>query len=251
MATGKRVLIVSTSHEALGDTGEKTGLWMEELAHPYFTFKDHGLDVTIASIAGGEIPVDEASLGPPFATAEVKKFLLDDTAMAQVLESVPLADVADWAAYDTVFLPGGHGSSWDFPDDPLLIKVVGGLARAGKVVAAVCHGVGGLVNVKDAEGEPIVKGREATGFSDAEEYAVAKEKVVPFLLEDRLRQLGATYSKAKENWGVHALLDARKPFPLVTGQNPASSALAAELVIEALGGHKAGAPKPAACEMAV
>ncbi|KAI8469572.1 MAG: class I glutamine amidotransferase-like protein [Monoraphidium minutum] len=252
MVQGKKVLIIATSHDKLGDTGESTGLWMEELAHPYYTFKDHGLEVTVASISGGEVPVDEASLAAPFLTPQVEKFLLDDPAMAQVLESVALADVTDWASYDAVFLPGGHGTCWDFPGNELLIKVIAGFARAGKVVSAVCHGPMGLVDVKDAEGAPIVKGREVTAFSDDEEYAVVKEKVVPFLLEARLKELGASYSKSKEKWGVHAMLDARAPFPLVTGQNPASSGLTAELVVEALGGHRAGGDKNASgCEMRV
>lgn len=287
----KRVLVISTSHEQLGDSGEKTGLWMEEvraeggwragrtqkrarahrgrtrcthkpqeppntnpsqqqLAHPYYIFKAHGCDVTVASVRGGEIPVDEASLNAPFLTPEVERFLLDDDAMKQVLDSTPLAAVADWADYDVVFLPGGHGACWDLAEDEGVRRVVEGLARAGRVVAAVCHGPVGLANARDTSGAPIVAGREVTGFSDAEEFAVAKEKVVPYSLEGRLKELGGHYTTAKDKWAPHALLDPRPPFALVTGQNPASSSRTAELVVEALGLHKKAAAAPAECEMA-
>jgi len=229
MVSSKRVLIVCTSHEQLGDSKEKTGLWMEELVAPYNAFKAQGYDVTVSSISGGEIPVDEASLGPPYATKDVEEFILSDVHMKELLESVPLAEI-DASEYDAIFLPGGHGTCWDFPDDEQLQKDLEKAAAAGKVIGAVCHGLMALVNVKDSDGVPIVKGKKVTGFSNDEEYAVAKETLVPFLVEDKLKELGGEYCKAEANWGVCAVRDGN----LITGQNPSSSQKTAELVIEAL-----------------
>lgn len=223
----KKVLILCTSCDKLG--GDPTGCWMEEVVAPYNVFKQHGYDVTVASVAGGEIPFDEASLAPPAATKDVDAFILDDECMKLVTESVPLAGLKA-ADFDAVFLPGGHGVCGDFPDNKELIALVEEIAAAGKVVSAVCHGPMGLVNVKGPDGQPIVAGKKVTGFSDAEEYAVAKEKLVPFLLEAKLRELGGLYEKAAANWAEHAVRDGH----LVTGQNPGSSKRTAELVVEAL-----------------
>lgn len=200
----------------------------EEVAAPYLYLKEQGYDVTISSIKGGEVPMDEASLNPPFTTKDVEKFLLDDAAMDKVTNSVPLATLnAD--DYDAVMLPGGHGTCWDYPDNDELASLVSKMAAAGKVVAAVCHGPNGLVKAKGPDGKPLVSGKQVTGFTNEEEYAVAKEKLVPFLLEDKLKELGAVYSK-KENWAEYAIRDGK----LVTGQNPGSSRKVAELIHEAL-----------------
>ncbi|MEW5307153.1 MAG: hypothetical protein WDW36_009566 [Sanguina aurantia] len=222
------VLIVSTSHSILGETGEATGSWAEEVASPYYLFKAAGYTVDITSIAGGEIPFDEPSLAPPYLTKDVERFLLDDDAMAQVFESRVFSSVsAD--AYDAVYLPGGHGTCWDFPGNATLKQLVETFWKSGKVVSAVCHGVIGLLEANDESGACILAGKQATGFSNTEEFAVVKEKIVPFLLEDAMKAKGAIYTAAG-NWKVHALRDGK----LVTGQNPQSSARVAELVIEAL-----------------
>ncbi|EFJ45186.1 hypothetical protein VOLCADRAFT_106142 [Volvox carteri f. nagariensis] len=225
----KNILIVCTSCDRLGDTDEPTGCWAEEVVAPYYIWKKHGYNVTIASVKGGEVPMDEASLNPPFLTKEVEEFLLDDAAMKGLMESLPLSQVTA-AGYDAVFLPGGHGTCWDFPDNAELLALLSQFVEANKVVSAVCHGPMGLVNVKGPDGQPLVAGKKATCFSDAEEFAVAKEKLVPFLLETRLKELGAVFQSAPEKWAPFALRDGN----LVTGQNPASSARVAELVVEAL-----------------
>lgn len=225
----KKVLMVCTSHDKLGDTNEGTGSWAEEIAAPYTAFKKAGYEVTLASIKGGEVPIDEASLHPPFLTKVAEEFLLDDEAMKLVTESKALADVAD-GDYDAIFLPGGHGTCWDLPDNQTLISVIARLWNAGKIVSAVCHGPVGFVNVKDAAGHPIVQGKKLTGFSDSEERAVHKDKIVPFLTEQRLRELGAHY-ESKADWSEFAIRDGH----LITGQNPGSSAKTAELVVHALG----------------
>lgn len=222
----KKVVVISTSADALGD--HPTGLWAEELVAPYYHFKQHGYEVIIASIKGGEIPFDDTSLNPPYLTKECEKFLLDDEVMPKVensvvFTSVPVEDV------DAVFLPGGHGTCVDFPNNQELADYCSKAWAAGKVLAAVCHGPEGLVNVKDESGEPVVKGKKVTGFSNKEEYAVALEKAVPFLLEDRLKELGGEYSSV-DNWQPYAIKDGR----LITGQNPGSSLKVAELIVEAL-----------------
>ncbi|GLC42464.1 hypothetical protein PLESTM_001336000 [Pleodorina starrii] len=228
----KNILIVCTSCDKLGDTDEPTGCWAEEVVAPYYVWRKHGYNVTIASVKGGEVPMDDASLNPPFLTKEVEDFLLDDEAVKGVMESVPLSGVKA-SDYDAVFLPGGHGTCWDFPDNADLISLVSEFVEAGKVVSAVCHGPMGLVNVKGKDGKPLVAGKKVTGFSDAEEYAVVKEKVVPFLLQSKLVELGAEYKCAEQKWEPFAVRDGS----LVTGQNPSSSARVAELVVEALSGN--------------
>ncbi|MEW5316116.1 MAG: hypothetical protein WDW38_007502 [Sanguina aurantia] len=207
------VLIVSTSHPSMTKEGSgTTGLWAEELASPYYVFKNAGYDVKIVSVAGGKIPFDEGSLAPPFLTPEVEKFLVDLTAMREVADSPAVS--ASMTGHDAIYLPGGECSSRPF---------------AGKVVSSVCHGVAGLLNVKDEGGTPILKGKQATGFSNSEEAAVGKDKLVPFLLETEMKAKGAEYSSGAD-WSVHAVADGR----LITGQNPQSSARVAELVVQAL-----------------
>mmetsp|Transcript_2216 Transcript_2216/g.5632 ORF Transcript_2216/g.5632 Transcript_2216/m.5632 type:complete len:231 (-) Transcript_2216:121-813(-) len=226
----KKVLIVCTSCDKLGNTDAGTGCWMEELAAPYYVFKAAGCEVTVVSIKGGEIPMDEASLNPPFLTKEAEKFILDDECMALVSESKPVTTVTDFTAYDAIFMPGGHGACYDLPTNEVLVKGLGAAWDAGKVVAAVCHGPVVFANVKAANGEPIVKGKKVTGFSNAEEQAVAKDDLVPFSLEDKLKELGGIYEAAAEKWAPHVVRDGK----LVTGQNPASSHGVAEQMVAAM-----------------
>lgn len=229
MSTPIKILMILTSHASLGDTGQPTGVWFEELSTPYYAFVDAGAQVDLASIAGGAIPVDPHSLdAAPAQPASVTRFLHDTTAMARLTGSMRIDDVrAD--GYSAVFLPGGHGTMWDLPASPRLAELLGQAWQQGKVVSAVCHGPAGLVNVKDASGQPLVAGRRVAGFSNAEEDAAGKTAVVPFLLETRLRALGAQYQHGPD-FQPFALRDGR----LVTGQNPASSAEVARLVLEAL-----------------
>ncbi|GAX85663.1 hypothetical protein CEUSTIGMA_g13078.t1 [Chlamydomonas eustigma] len=316
----KKILIICTSANRMGSASDaaETGSWMEEVAAPYYVWKEKGYEVTITSLKGGEVPFDEGSLNPPFLTKEAEKFMLDNDAMSKVTNSLKLSEV-DASSFDAVFLPGGHGTCYDLPESEVstwigtiydlpesevstwigtiydlpesevstwigtiydlpesevstwigtiydlpesevstwigtiydlpesevstwigtiydlpeseeLSKQLSAAWNAGKVVSAVCHGPTGLVNVKDANGAPIVKGRKVTGFSDSEEVAVGKDHLVPFMLETKLKELGGVYECAA-NWQVHAVRDGN----LVTGQNPGSSARTAELVVEAL-----------------
>jgi putative intracellular protease/amidase len=208
-----KVLLVLTSHDKLGDTGRKTGFWLEELAAPYYEFKDAGAQITLASPKGGRPPLDPKSQDPSFQTDITRRFEKD-------------ADAED---YDTVFYPGGHGPMWDLAEDPNSIKLIESFLAAGKPVALVCHAPGVLRHVKTAAGKPLVEGKKVTGFTDGEEADVGLTKVVPFLVEDELLGLGATFSKVK-NWGVHVVTDGL----LITGQNPASSGPTAKVLIDAL-----------------
>lgn len=231
----KRILMVTTSHASLGDTGEATGLWFEELATPYYTFVDAGAQVAIASIRGGRIPIDprsrsDAGGGP----ASVERFMADAGAMDKLAHSLPVADVrADDCA--AVFLPGGHGTMWDLPQSAALASLLGAAWDADKVVAAVCHGPAGLLNARDAAGRLLVDGRRVTGFTDSEEAAAGLAATVPFLLEARLRELGGQFESGPD-FQPHALADGR----LVTGQNPASSAQTAALVLRRIEQQAAG-----------
>jgi putative intracellular protease/amidase len=221
------ILIVTTSHAAMGDTGKSTGLWFEELATPYWVFRDAGADVTVASIAGGAVPIDATSLEGEIADS-VRRFQADPQAMA-ALENSPAVDALDAADYDAVFLPGGHGTMWDLPDSAALIRLLEAMWAAGKPVSAVCHGPAGLVNVRDADGRPIVAGRRVSCFTNSEEAAVGLADAVPFLLETRLGELGGRFEGAPD-FQPFAVRDGQ----LVTGQNPASSAEVARLVLAAL-----------------
>lgn len=222
-----RILIVTTSHARMGDTGKKTGLWFEELATPYWEFRDAGADVVIASIAGGEVPIDATSMEGEIAES-VTRFQADPAAMAQLKNAPAVADV-DPAGFDGVFLPGGHGTMWDLPDNAALIGLLERMWAAGKPVAAVCHGPAGLVNVRDADGRPIVAGRQVSCFTNSEEEAVGLYDVVPFLLETRLKELGGDFGGAAD-FQPYAVRDGQ----LVTGQNPASSAEVARLTLAAV-----------------
>jgi len=226
----KRILIVATSHARMGDTDTPTGLWVEELAAPYYRFVDAGLEVTIASPQGGAVPLEPKSLKP---TGEndpaTERFLADPAARAATEASLRLADV-DAAAFDAVFFPGGHGTMWDLPVDASVRAAVEAAEAAGKVIAAVCHGPAGLVSARRPDGQPLVAGRRVTGFTNAEEDAVGLSEVVPFLLETRLRELGGAFHGGPD-WQPFAVRDGR----LITGQNPASSDAVADHVLEALG----------------
>jgi putative intracellular protease/amidase len=232
-----KILIVVTSHTAMGNTGRPTGFFYEELATPYWALVDAGFDVDIASIQGGPAGYDPSSLDVDASArpAPVTRFLADPTAMSKLAKTLPIEAVNE-ATYNAVFLPGGHGTMWDFPGSGALARIVGTLLDAGKVVGAVCHGPAGLLSAKRADGRPIVTGRRVNGFTDAEEQAVGLIQVVPFLLETRLREQGGLFENGP-NFQPYAVRDGN----LVTGQNPASSALVAENIIAALRETRAGA----------
>lgn len=224
-----KILFILTSASTMGVSGKPTGLWFEELATPYYAFRDTGASVTLASIAGGPAPIDPRSVKPKGENeVSVDRFLGDETASGALNATLPLSAI-DISEYDAVFLPGGHGTMWDLPESAELAALLGKAWADGKVVAAVCHGPAGLVNVKDETGAPLVSGRRVTGFSDSEERAAGLEEAVPFLLETRLRELGGRYESVAD-FQPFAIADGR----LVTGQNPASSALTARLTLEAL-----------------
>ncbi|PZP62812.1 type 1 glutamine amidotransferase domain-containing protein [Agrobacterium sp. MS2] len=222
------VLMVLTSHDELGDTGKKTGFWLEELAAPYYVFKDAGAEITFASPKGGQPPLDPKSNEPGFRTDDTRRFEADAEANAQLAATVRL-DGVDEKDFDTVFYPGGHGPMWDLAEDENSIRLIESFIAAGKTIALVCHAPGVLHRVTNPDGKPFVQGRYVTGFTNTEEEAVGLTRVVPFLVEDELISLGAVYSKVKD-WGVHTVVDGQ----LITGQNPASSAEAAEALVAAL-----------------
>jgi putative intracellular protease/amidase len=223
-----KVLMVITSHDQLGDTGRKTGFWLEELAAPYYVFRDAGTEITLASPKGGRPPLDPKSNEPEFRTNLTRRFESDAAAEAQLDKTVRLESVRQ-ADFDTVFYPGGHGPMWDLAEDKHSIKLVESFLAAGKPIAVVCHSTGALRHVKTSDGELLVRGKEVTGFTNGEEKAMGLTKVVPFLVEDEMLKLGAVFSK-KANWAVHVVNDGL----LTTGQNPASSGPAAETLLATL-----------------
>src|SRR5262245_29839293 len=220
--------MVLTSHDQLGNTGRKTGFWLEELAAPYYVFKDAGAQITLVSPKGGRPPLDPKSQDPSFQTDITRRFEKDADAEAQLDKTLRLDSVKQ-EDYDTVFYPGGHGPMWDLAEDKNSIKLIESFLAAGKPVALVCHAPGVLRHVKTPAGEPLVAGKNVTGFTNGEETAVGLTKIVPFLVEDELLHLGAIYSKVK-TWSVHTVKDGL----LITGQNPASSGPAANVLIDAL-----------------
>jgi putative intracellular protease/amidase len=224
-----KVLMVLTSHDQLGNTGRKTGFWLEELAAPYYVFKDAGAQITLASPKGGQPPLDPKSNEPSFQTDITRRFEKDADANAELARTIRLDSVKQ-EDYDTVFYPGGHGPMWDLAEDKHSIKLLESFVSAGKTFAVVCHSTGALRHVKTPEGKPFVEGKTVTGFTNGEEEAVELTKVVPFLVEDEMLSLGAIFSKVK-NWGVHTVIDGQ----LITGQNPASSGPAAKALIDRLG----------------
>ncbi|MBV8319069.1 MAG: type 1 glutamine amidotransferase domain-containing protein [Hyphomicrobiales bacterium] len=223
-----KVLMVLTSHDQLGNTGRKTGFWLEEMAAPYYVFKDAGAQITLASPKGGRPPLDPKSQDPRFQTDTTRRFEKDADAEAQLDKTLRLDSVRQ-ENYDTVFYPGGHGPMWDLAEDKNSIKLIESFIAAGKSAALVCHAPGVLRHVTTPKGKPLVEGKNVTGFTDGEEEEMGLTKVVPFLVEDELIRLGATFSKVK-NWGVHTVADGQ----LITGQNPASSGPAAKVLIETL-----------------
>jgi len=225
-----KVLMVLTSHDQLGNTGRKTGFWLEEMAAPYYVFKDAGAQITLASPKGGRPPLDPKSNEPKFQTDVTRRFEKDADAEAQLSRTVRLDSVKQ-DEFDTVFYPGGHGPMWDLAEDKDSIELLESFVAAGKTIALVCHAPGALRHVKTPKGEPLVRGKTVTGFTDGEEGEVGLVQVVPFLVEDELMRLGATFSKVK-NWGVHTVVDGQ----LITGQNPASSGPTATVLIERVNG---------------
>lgn len=223
-----KILMVLTSHDQLGNTGRKTGFWLEELAAPYFVFKDAGAEIVLASPKGGQPPLDPKSNEPSFQTELTHRFEADTAAKAQLASTVRLESVRQ-DDFDTVFYPGGHGPMWDLADDSNSIRLLEALAASDKAFALVCHAPGALRHVKGPNGKPLVEGKTVTGFTNGEEEEVGLTKVVPFLVEDELMSLGATFSKVK-NWGVHTVTDGR----LITGQNPASSGPTAKVLLDTL-----------------
>ncbi|UZE26841.1 type 1 glutamine amidotransferase domain-containing protein [Pseudomonas asplenii] len=212
-----KVLMVLTSHDQLGNTGAKTGFWLEEFAAPYYVFKDAGVEVVLASPAGGQPPLDPKSDLPDFQTEQTHRFKADPAAQQALANTVKLETVRA-QDFDSVFYPGGHGPLWDLAESSHSISLIEAFERAGKPTGFVCHAPGVLRHVKAADGSPLIKGRRVTGFSNSEEAAVELTKVVPFLIEDEFHKLGGRYEKGPD-WGPFVIEDGK----LVTGQNPASS----------------------------
>jgi putative intracellular protease/amidase len=229
-----KILMVLTSHDQLGNTGRKTGFWLEEFAAPYFVFRDAGVDLTLASPKGGQPPLDPKSDLPENQTPAMARFKQDEIAQKALAHTARLEDV-NAEDFDTVFYSGGHGPMWDLAESPVSIALLESFYSSGKPIALVCHSPGVLRHVK-YNGEPLVKGKRVTGFTNGEEEEVQLTKVVPFLVEDELLRLGAIFEKVR-NWQPFSIVDGR----LVTGQNPASSTAAAENLLKLVGANTAAA----------
>jgi putative intracellular protease/amidase len=223
-----KILMVLTSHDELGDTGRKTGFWLEELAAPYYRFVDAGADIVLASPLGGQPPLDPKSNEPANQTDQTRRFENDPSATAALAHTVRL-DSIDIADFDTVFYPGGHGPLWDLAEDQDSVNLIQATLRSGKPIALVCHAPGVLRHVEAEDGTPLVQGRRVTGFTNSEEDGVGLTEVVPFLVEDELKKLGADYSKIGD-WESYVVEDGL----LITGQNPASSSAAAVALLSKL-----------------
>jgi putative intracellular protease/amidase len=231
-----KIVMVLTSHDQLGNTGRKTGFWLEEFAAPYFVFRDAGVDLTLASPKGGQPPIDPKSDLPENQTDTMTRFKQDAAAQKALANTVKLATVKS-EDYDTVFYPGGHGPMWDLAEDPVSIALLESFYNSGKPISLVCHAPGVLRHVK-YQGAPLVKGKHVTGFTDGEETEVQLTHVVPFLVEDELLRLGAIFEKMA-NWQPFQVVDGR----LITGQNPASSTVTAQALLayfKPLATHAAG-----------
>jgi putative intracellular protease/amidase len=222
------ILMVLTSHDMLGETGKKTGFWLEEFAAPYYVFKDAGADITLASPYGGLPPLDPVSDAPDAQTDATRRFKDDLVAQDALAHTEPLQEM-DADDYAAVFYPGGHGPLWDLAEDVSSIALIEAMIEQNKPVAAVCHAPGVLLHVKAPNRTPLVQGKSVTGFTNAEEEAVGLTEIVPFLVEDMLKQNGGNYSK-KANWQPYVLTDGL----LITGQNPQSSELAAKELLKLL-----------------
>ncbi|CUI00012.1 type 1 glutamine amidotransferase domain-containing protein [Leisingera aquaemixtae] len=223
-----KILMVLTSHDQLGDTGEKTGFWLEEFAAPYYVLRDAGAEVTLASPAGGQPPLDPKSDSEDAQTDATRRFKQDDAAQEALANTVKLSSV-DAGQFDAVFYPGGHGPLWDLAESADSRKLLESFAAADRPIGAVCHAPGVFRHVKGADGEPLVKGRRVTGFTNGEEEGVGLTDVVPFLVEDMLKDKGADYRKG-DDWASYVEVDGK----LVTGQNPASSEAAAKELLALL-----------------
>ncbi|MDU6923066.1 type 1 glutamine amidotransferase domain-containing protein [Franconibacter helveticus] len=223
-----KILMVLTSHDQLGDTGKKTGFWLEEFAAPWYVFRDAGVEVTVASPKGGQPPLDPKSDEPDAQTEATERFRGDKTAQDALANTLKLDDInAD--AYDAIFFPGGHGPLWDLANHPVSIALIENYWSGGKPVAAVCHAPGVLRYAKKPDGSPLVEGKRVTGFTNSEEEAVGLTQVVPFLVEEALKEKGGQFERT-EDWGEYAVTDGH----LVTGQNPASSAATAQELLKLL-----------------
>ena len=227
-----RIVMVLTSHDQLGNTGHKTGFWLEEFAAPYFVFRDAGVQLTLASPAGGQPPIDPKSDLPENQTEAMARFKRDAVAQQALAQTVKLADVKA-EDYDSIFYVGGHGPMWDLVDNPVSIALIEAFYNAGKPVAAVCHSPAVFHKVT-YQGAPLVKGKRVTGFTNGEEEAVQLTHVVPFLVEDELKRVGGLYEKAAD-WQSFVVVDGR----LLTGQNPASSTAAAQALLKLVAAEKA------------
>ena len=224
-----KILMVLTSHDQLGDTGKKTGFWLEEFAAPYYEFIDAGAEVTVASPKGGQPPLDPKSDEPDAQTEYTERFRQDQAAQQALANTQPL-DAINANEYDAVFYPGGHGPLWDLVDDRKSLMIINTLYAAGKPVAAVCHAPIVLRNAEKPDGTPLVQDKRVTGFSNSEEDAVGLTKIVPYLVEDELKRMGGEYSK-EADWKSYVIDDGH----LVTGQNPGSSAATAQMLLKKLG----------------
>lgn len=222
------ILMVLTSHDQLGNTGKKTGFWLEEFAAPYYTFKDAGATITLASPRGGQPPIDPKSDTPDAQTKDTQRFKADSAAQTALAHTLKLNEVAV-GDFDAVFYPGGHGPLWDLAEDAASIALIEATLAAGKPVALVCHAPGVLRHVKAANGDPVVRGKNVTGFTNSEEQAAGLTEIVPFLVEDMLKNNGGNYAKVAD-WQPYVLKDGL----LITGQNPASSEPAAKELLEQL-----------------
>jgi len=227
------ILIVLTSHDTLGNTGRKTGFWLEELAAPYYAFKEAGANIVLASPAGGQPPLDPKSNEPAFQTELTRRFEADAAATAQLADTVRLDSVRQ-DDFDAVFYPGGHGPLWDLAEDPNSIALIESFLAANKPVALVCHAPGVLRHVKNPDGSPLVRGKQVTGFTNTEEAGVELTDIVPFLVEDELKAKGAVFQRIGD-WASYAIADGQ----LITGQNPASSAAAANVLLQQLAARAA------------
>ena len=223
-----KILMVLTSHDQLGNTGKKTGFWLEEFAAPYYVFKDAGADITVVSPKGGQPPLDPKSDAPDIQTDATRRFKADAAAQAVLAHTGKLSSLSGHD-FDALFYPGGHGPLWDLAEDKDSIQLIESMAAAGKTVSAVCHAPGVLRHAKAADGTPLVKGKKVTGFTNTEEAALQLTDIVPFLVEDMLVKNGGSYSKGAD-WQSYVVTDGK----LITGQNPASSEAAAHAVLNQL-----------------
>ena len=226
-----KILMVLSSHDKLGDTGRKTGFWLEEFAAPYYVFKDAGAQITLVSPKGGQPPIDPKSDEPDAQTDATRRFKADDAAKSALAQTSKLADVSG-DGFNAVFYPGGHGPLWDLAEDRHSIDLIEASIAAGMPVAAVCHAPAVFRHARAADGSPLVRGRKVTGFTNGEEAATQLIEIVPFLVEDMLIEKGGDYSKAPD-WQSHVVRDGL----LITGQNPASSEAAAVALLDTLKQH--------------